>query len=133
MFYSLLVLQPRSRRYFRSVPEFEEFMAVLAAGARYQVLAAVAFIGVTGLFLAVANLSDGMSLGWKVCVVAKVALLLIALAIFSYASWVLWPARVLSSPGNVADCQRKFRTVGWILLVLAGLNTALGIVARYLR
>ena len=48
MFYSLTVMQPRAERFFESAAEFEEFVAHVAQGARWKVLAAFAFVAATG-------------------------------------------------------------------------------------
>lgn len=133
MFYSLVVLHPRARGYFRSVQQFEELIAVLASGARWKVISAIAFIGLTGLFMGIAAVREGTSDVWKVCIVVKAVLLLIASAVFGYASWVLWPARVLASADEAVAYQRQFRVLGLVLLFLVGLNAALGVVAGHLR
>ena len=51
MFYSLAVLHPRACACFASLRQLEEFIAFIAAGARWKVLFGCAVIGATGLAL----------------------------------------------------------------------------------
>src|SRR5262249_20504327 len=95
MVYSLTVLQPRAARFFATAGQFEEFIAVVSAGARWKVLAAFAFVAVTGLGLFFLRLPGPVSSLWWVLIAAKVGLFLAALALFWYVSWRLWPARVV--------------------------------------
>src|SRR5262245_15698980 len=132
MFYSLTVLQPRAARFFATPGQFEEFIAVVSAGARWKVLAAFAFVAVTGLALLVLGRPGPVSSLWWALVGAKLGLFLAALAVFWYVSWRLWPARVVALPEEVPGIQRRFRRIGWSMIVLVGLNLVLGIIAHRL-
>ena len=127
MFYSLMVLQPRAKSYFQSGHEFEEFAATLAQGARWKVLTAFAFVGLTGLLLVVVARPQPMTSRWAAVLAIKLALFTAALAIFCYASWRLWPQRIFASPNELPAIQRRFRVVGLTLLLIAGASIALGI------
>ena len=127
MFYSLSVMQPRARRFFASDAEFEEFLATVAQGARWKVLAAFAFVALTGVGLIVVARPEPVTNTWLVIVAMKVALFAVAVAIFSYASWRLWPRRIFASPAEAPAIRRTFRAVGFALLIIAALSFALGI------
>jgi uncharacterized membrane protein len=127
MFYSLTVMQPRAKRFFASDAEFEEFVATVAQGARWSVLAAFAFVAITGVGLIVVARPVPVTDAWLVIVALKVALFGLALAIFSYASWQLWPRRIFASPAELPRIRQQFRTVGFALLTIAALSFALGI------
>jgi uncharacterized membrane protein len=127
MFYSLTVMQPRAKRFFASDAEFEEFVATVAQGARWSVLAAFAFVAITGVGLIVVARPVPVTKAWLVIVALKVALFALALAIFSYASWQLWPRRIFASPAELPRIRQQFRIVGFALLTIAALSFALGI------
>ena len=127
MFYSLTVMQPRAKRFFASDAEFEEFVATVAQGARWSVLAAFAFVAITGVGLIVVARPVPVTNLWLVIVALKVALFALALAIFSYASWQLWPRRIFASPAELPRIRQQFRIVGFALLTIAALSFALGI------
>ena len=131
MFYSLTVLQPRAARFFATPGQFEAFITAVSAGARWKVLGAFTFMGVTGLGLLVLRWPASQSSSWLAVVAAKVVLFLAALVVFWYVSWRLWPARVLALPEEVPGLQRRFRRVGWAMIVLVGLNIVLGVVAHH--
>ena len=127
MFYSLTVMQPRARRFFASDAEFEEFVATVAQGARWNVLAAFAFVALTGVGLVVVARPEPLTTRWLVIVALKVVLFALAVAIFSYASWRLWPRRIFASPAELPSIRRQFRVVGFALLMIAAGSFALGI------
>jgi putative copper export protein len=127
MFYSLTVMQPRAKRFFATDAEFEEFVAHVAQGARRKVLAAFGFVAVTGGLLIVVARPTPMTRGWLSIVIVKTALFAAAVAIFSYASWRLWPRRIFATAEELPAVQRKFRVVGFTLLFIAAISFALGI------
>ena len=127
MFYSLTVMQPRAKRFFASDAEFEEFVATVAQGARWKVLAAFAFVAISGAGLIVVARPRPMSSAWLVIVALKLALFALAVAIFSYASWRLWPRRIFASPAELPGIRRQFRVVGFTLLIIAAASFVLGI------
>jgi uncharacterized membrane protein len=132
MFYSLTVMQPRAVRYLERPERFEEFIAVVSAGARWKVLAAFALLAGTGMGLVLVGRREALSALWVGVVVAKGLLWLAALGLFVHVSWRLWPARVLALPEEVPALQRTFRRVGWTMILLVGGNLALGVVAHHL-
>lgn len=128
MVYSLLVLHPRARAYFKSPAQFETFITFLAAGARWKVLAGCAVVGGSGGALLL--LRHGAPTTWQSYMFAKAALFLIALGIFAYASWFAWPARVMASPSEAPVFQRRFRVIAISLVALVGLSFLLSALAR---
>ena len=122
MLYSLLVVQPRAAGFFRDAAEREDFTVALAAGARWKVLALCGAIAVSGAGLIGTEISerdDPTSL-WLALVGAKGALLAVAIALFVYVSWRLWPARLLAhltESAELAPLQRRFRRVALALTV----------------
>jgi len=129
MFYSLTVLHPRAKRYFKNDREFEDFIATLAQGARYKVLSAIGFIALTGVLLIPFRPHPRF---WWALILAKILLLLGATFLFSYASWVLWPRRIFASDDEIPLYQRRFRQVGLALLLIVFIAIALGVLAHCL-
>ena len=68
-----------------------------------------------------------MSRTWLAVVLIKVTLFASAVVIFSYASWRLWPRRIFATPDELPAIRRRFRLVGFSLLVIAATSFALGI------
>ena len=127
MVYSLGVLHPRAKRYFAGRDdEFEGLIATLAQGARWKVLGLVAAIGATGLGLLVTapRPVDGLLL-------AKVAAYTLAVGVFGYASWWLWPRRIFAVGDEVRWHQRRFRVVATVLVALVAVATALAAVRAH--
>ena len=133
MFYSFAVLHPRGRAFFESDRDFEDFIAFVSAGARWKVLGAFALVASTGFALLPLTAPGRDRSLWDVLVLAKVALWLIALAVFCYTSWRLWPRRVLAGPAEVPGLQRTFRVIGATMLALVGTSFVLGVAAHALR
>ena len=118
MFYSLMILHPRARSFFQTSARFEEFITFVASGARWKVLGGCLVIGVSGVALFFMSGSQEANPLFQFCFIAKTVLFLIAVGLFSFASWVLWPARVLATPDEVPIYQARFRTIAIILIVL---------------
>ena len=127
MFYSLTVMQPRAKQFFATDDDFEEFVATVAQGARWKVFAAFAFVAITGVGLIVVARPEPVTTAWLVIVTVKIVLFMLAVAIFSYASWRLWPRRIFASPAELPAVRRRFRQVGIALLAIAATSFALGI------
>ena len=127
MFYSLAVLHPRARAYFASVRQLEAFITFIAAGARWKVLCGCAVIGATGL--ALVPLRENPSAAWHGWVAAKAVLSAAAVSVFAYASWVVWPARLMAAPDEIAGFQRRFRIIAVALIVLVALCFLLSVIA----
>ena len=132
MFYSLMVLHPRARTFFSSSRQLEEFIVHIAAGARWKVLSGVAFIALTGVGLLLLPGTEHTSTGRNACVIAKTVLFVIAVSLFCFTSWVLWPARTLASAEEMPKFQKSFRRIAVTLLVLVGVSMVLGILSSHL-
>src|SRR5437773_1146677 len=111
MLYSLLVLHPRARSFFSSSRQFEDFIAHIAAGARWKVLSGAAFVVLTGIGLLLLPGAEHASTGRNACVIAKTALFVIAVSLFCFTSWKLWPARTLATVEEIPEFQRDFRRI----------------------
>ena len=129
MFYSLAVLHPRARAYFASLRQLEEFITFIAAGARWKVLFGCAVIGATGL--ALIPFRENPPAAWHGCLAAKTLLFSVAIAIFAYASWVVWPARLMAAPDEIPVFQYRFRIIAVSLIVLVVLCFLLSVIASH--
>ena len=129
MFYSLVVLHPRARAFFETNSQFEAFITFISAGARWKVLSGCFVIGATGLALYFLRRSSSPT--WQACMLAKGILFLVALLIFAYASWILWPARTFASPSQLPGYQRRFRWIAITLIALVTLCFVLSVLAHY--
>ena len=132
MLYSLMVLHPRARTFFRGSREFEQFITHLAAGARWKVLGGAAFIALTGLGLLGLRGPEVAADGRNACVIGKAVLFVVAVSVFCFASWRLWPARVMASAEEIPRFQRAFRRVAMALILLVGLSMVLGVVGSHI-
>jgi len=130
MFYSLTVLHPRAALFFKKNEDFEALITTMSAGARWKVLGACLLLAASGIWLTLINWRSPVPSIWLVFIGLKLALFLVALALFSYTSWWLWPARVFATAEELPLFQRKFRWIAWSLTVLVGLNIALGVAAH---
>lgn len=132
MLYSLTVLHPRAALFFENDADFEAFVTTVSAGARWKVLAACILIAVSGIALTMMNWRPPALSFWLVILGLKLALFLIAVGLFSYTSWRLWPARIFATGDEIAKFQREFRIIGWFLLALVGFSMALGVASHML-
>lgn len=128
MFYSLTVLHPRARAFFAAPSQLEVFLTFVAAGARWKVLFGCALIAASGLILLWFH--GGSSSTWRACIVAKAILFTIGVSVFAYASWVVWPARVLAAAHEIPAFQRRFRLIAVSLIVFVVLCFLLSIIAH---
>ena len=129
MFYSLAVLHPRARAYFALLRQLEEFITFIAAGARWKVLFGCAVIGATGL--ALIPFRENPPAAWLGCIAAKALLFAAAMSIFAYASWVVWPARLMAAQDEIAAFQSRFRIIAVSLIVLVVLCFLLSVMASH--
>jgi len=132
MLYSLTVLHPRARTFFGSSRPFEEFIAHIAAGARWKVLSGAAFVALTVTGLLLLPGAEHPSAGRNACVIAKTVLFVIAVSLFCFTSWRLWPARTLASVREIPKFQQSFRNIAVMLLLLVGASMALGVLSSHL-
>jgi hypothetical protein len=130
MFYSFFVLHPRAHAYFKRETEFESFITAVSAGARYAVLSALGLIGLTGAALIWLRWPEPPSPRWLVFIGAKVVLWTVALGLFVYVSWRLWPARLFAVEAEIPHIQEAFRRVAVTMIAIAGLSMALGVLAH---
>ena len=130
MFYSLTVLQPRAKAFFDDDQQFEEFVAIVSQRARWKVLSAFAVVLLSGLALIPLSHPPSPSCWWLSLIVTKLVLFVAALIVFCYASWWLWPARIFATPEEIPAFQKRFRRVGIAMIVLVGLDLALGVLAH---
>ena len=99
--------------------------AVIASGNRWKVLGLVAAIAVTGLGMLLIDHGN-----WQLHAV-KGVLLLIATGIFWYVSWRHWPQRVFATAAELPALQGRLVKLASVMLGLAGLAFALGVVATH--
>lgn len=130
MAYSLAVVQPRAERLLGE-QRYEEFAAVLASGARWPVLALCAGLGLSGGGLVAVVLADrAPTTGWWVLVGAKSVVLIVAMVVFWYVSWRLWPQRIFAVPDEVPALRRAFWRAAATLLALVVTEFVLGAAAQ---
>jgi len=132
MAYSLVVVQPRSRRFLGDDERSEGFAATLASGARYPVLALIAVLAISGGALAALGGDEGRPDGWWALVAIKGVALAIALAVFAWVSWRLWPARIFAAREELPAIRRRFAFAALTLTGLVITGTVLGVAARWL-
>lgn len=130
MVYSLTVLHPGAARFFKKNEDVEALITTISAGARWKVVTACFLIAASGIGLAALNWRSPAPSIWRVLIGLKLALFLAALALFSYTSWWLWPARIFATAEEIPVFQRKFAWIAWSLTVLVGLNIVLGLAAH---
>ena len=138
MVYSLVVVQPRAARFFRDAEQLEDFTVVLASGARWKVLGVAAAVALSGAGLVATEIAgnDDATALWSALVVAKGVLLVIAVALFWYVSWRLWPARQLAHAVDSPDLptiQGRFRKVALALTAVVAAGLVLGAIADAVR
>jgi len=129
MGYSIGVVQPRARRFFQDARDFEEFTAFISHGARWKMIGTLGLIAVTGALLVIFHPHEADH-RWLAIIAAKMLVLLIATAVFCYASWRLWPARIFASPEEIPVFQRRFRMVGYAMITMVVLEFILAAIAH---
>lgn len=123
--YSIITVQPRARRFFKDARDFEGFVANLADGARWQFLAVLIGIGITGLIDPWFSLPHPSL--WWLCFGLKSLLWAATLGCFVYVSWYLWPRRILAAIHELPAIHRDFALVARTILVLLLVSFALGV------
>jgi putative copper export protein len=130
MVYSLVVVQPKAARLFRTDDEtYETFLTTMASGNRTKVLGLIAALAGTGLLLLAAEPQTGQQLWFHA---AKGLLLLAALAVFVDVSWRQWPRRLFALPEERPQLRARFQRSAYVLFALVALAFALGLVASRL-
>jgi hypothetical protein len=128
--YSIMTVQPRARAFFKDVRDFEGFVANLADGARWQFLAVLAIIGVTGL---IEPWFSSHGSFWWICFGLKSILWAGTLGCFVYVSWFLWPRRILAAAHELPMIQTRFAMVGRTILALLLISFVLGVAMTRVR
>ena len=75
----------------------------------------------------------GMGRAWMILMGIHIVLFLMAIGIFWYASWRLWPRRIFALIEELPEIRRRFTAVGVALILIAGMSMALGLLAKLLR
>lgn len=131
MLYSLLVVQPKARRFFGTDDEaYEEFLATMASGNRWKVLGLVGVLAATGAVLLVVAPPEARA--QLPAHVGEAVLLAAALAVFVHVSWRLWPRRVFALPEERPAVRARFQRATYALVALVGGAFLLGVVAPLL-
>jgi hypothetical protein len=128
--YSIMTVQPRARAFFKDVQDFERFVANLADGARWQFLAVLTVIGITGL---IDSWLISHPFAWWICFGLKSLLWVATLGCFVYVSWYLWPRRILAAAHELPAIHREFAIAARTILVLLLVSFVLGVVMTRIR
>jgi hypothetical protein len=128
--YSIMTVQPRARSFFKNVRDFEGFVANLADGARWQFVAVLIGIGITGL---IDPWFSPHPLLWWLCFGFKCLLWTITLVCFVYVSWYLWPRRILAAIHELPTIHRDFALVARTILIMLLVSFVLGVVMTRIR
>jgi hypothetical protein len=128
MAYSLVVVQPRVRRFFPEEEGREKFLLALAHGNRWPVVGLVAMLIATAAGVMATASRLRVVIGYAV----GVALYMTAAGIFADVSWRHWPARVFALPAELASFRRGLMIRAWVMLCLVGAAfvTALSVSVR---
>jgi hypothetical protein len=129
IFYSVFVLYPRVSRHFDTMAERERLLMGLSHGARWHMIAAMSVVGLSGLGLFLMPKNDVTNL-WLTLAGMKVVLMLASAILFWRVSWHWWPARLFALETELPAIHRRFRLGAACVLMLVGVNFALGVLAR---
>jgi uncharacterized membrane protein len=128
MLYSLLVVQPKAARFFGPDDEaYEGFQATIASGNRWKVLGLMAILALSGCALLL--LHPPATTAKLVLHLVEAALLLVALGVFVYVSWRLWPRRVFALPEEQKRLRERFTRCAYALVALVGAAFLIGVVS----
>ena len=122
--YSIMTVQPRAQAFFKDVRDLERFVASLADGARWQFLAVLAVIGITGL---IDSWLSPHPFLWWICFGLKLLFWIATLGCFVYVSWCLWPRRILAATHELPAIHRDFALAARVILILLLLSFVLGV------
>jgi hypothetical protein len=129
IFYGVFVLYPRVSRHFDTIAERERLALALSHGARWHMVAAMSLVGLSGLGLILMPKND-VTNPWLTLAGIKAVLIITAAILFWRVSWHWWPARLFALEAELPAIHRRFRLAAAGMLVLAGVNFALGVLAR---
>jgi uncharacterized membrane protein len=123
MAYSLTVVQPKVARFFGNDDDrHEEFVALIAQGNRWKVVALILALGGTGIALWAMDEYDNAP-----AQLTKASLLVAATVIFWYVSWRHWPRRVFALPAERPALRRQLRVLATTMTVLVGAAFVIGV------
>ena len=133
VYFSLTVLHPQGREVFEDDARFEEFVTGLSNGNRKRVLSGFAGTFLTGWLLIGLHIHQPHPTWWWGMVWAKTCVFFLALGVFWYVSWRLWPARLFAIPEEFEAFRRKGTILRATSLVLVGVDTILGVLMHALH
>lgn len=128
MAHSMFVVQPRLHRIAGDVEQLEDLQQQFAHGNRWPGVGMIAFVGLTGAGLVLADPNAGGGWWWA-AVAVKAGLLAGAASLFWWISWRAWPRRVFALPSELPSLQRRFRLVATAMVGLVGTAFVLGVLA----
>jgi hypothetical protein len=128
--YSIMTVQPRAKAFFKDVREFEAFVANLAHGARWQFLAVLSVIGITGF---IGPWFSPHPFLWWIYFSVKCVLWAVILGCFIYVSWYLWPRRILAATAELPAIHREFALAARTILALLLVSFVLGVAMTQVR
>ena len=128
--YSIMTVQPRAKAFFKDVRDFEGFIANLAHGARWQFLAVMTTLGISGFIYPWFSPHPFL---WWLCFAVKCVLWTATLGCFVYVSWYLWPRRIFAATDELPAIHREFAVAARTILGLLFGSFVLGVVMAQLR
>jgi hypothetical protein len=129
IFYGVFVLYPRVSRHFDNLAERERLLLALSHGARWNMIAAMSLVALSGLGLLLLPRAE-MTPAWLSLIGMKAVLMIGSAVLFWRVSWFWWPARLFALEPELPAIHRRFRIGAACMLVLMGLNLGLGVLTR---
>lgn len=130
LLYIYFRLFPDMRRWLADDERFEAFSITTGHGLRWWIYGALALAAASGAALLAR--ADARGPEFAVLMGVKIALFALALAVYTYVSYVMWPARVFVAAGDRPAEQRRFFRVALGLIVLLVAQALLGAAAHLL-
>ena len=119
IFYGVFVLYPRVSRHFDTIAERERLLLALSHGARWNMIAAMTLVALSGLGLVLMPREE-ITPPWLTLVGMKAALMVVSAILFWRVSWYWWPARLFALDEELPAIHRRFRVGAACMLVLVG-------------
>lgn len=116
MMYSLIVVQPKVAAFFTDDEEREVFLAALADGNRWKVVAMAGALTASSTLVVAGSDSTPVRVGYG----AALVLYLAAVAVFVEVSWRHWPARVFALAHERAGFRKALKRRAWTMAALVG-------------
>jgi uncharacterized membrane protein len=129
IFYGVFVLYPRLSRNIENSAERERVLLALSHGVRWHMIAAMSLVALSGVGLLLMPPKEMTALSLTL-IGMKAVLMLGSAILFWRVSWYWWPARLFAMEAELPAIHRRFRIGAACMLVLVGLNFALGVLAR---